>query len=396
MTNKLLKIESINTLRDISSAQWNSLSPIDSPFLSYEFLYALENCGCVGAQYGWFPNYFIAHGNTAIQAAIPAYIKNNAYGEFVFDDHWTQAYEATTGNAYYPKLISAIPYTPVSGERLLGNQNTAKSQLIDQMIKTAQTHKLSSVHWLFHSVADKHLLEQKACISRLGCQYHWHNANYSSFDDFLGMLSSKKRKMIRRERRIVREQNIHCEIFNGATVPPRWWTIITDFYREIYTRKWGVPTFNESFFRTIATASPEQIVVVVALRHKEPVACAICYQDSQTLYGRHWGCSSNYAQLHFETCYYAGIEYCIDQGLQRFEPGAQGEHKIWRGFLPTPTWSSHWINHSDFTEIVREHCRRETIAIEQQMKELFEFFSPYRDNCIPPTQQIPDCEHSVA
>ena len=376
----------VDRLEELECSAWNDLNKDGTPFLSYEFLSALESCNCVGGRFGWLPCHLILEDQAGeLLAAMPLYIKTNSYGEFVFDHGWAQIFEKTAG-AYYPKLTSAIPYTPVPGNRLLGADKDAAGLLIESAVELARGQQLSGVHWLFHSESDE-FLRQDFLIHRLGCQYHWHNADYDTFDDFLGALNSKKRKMIRRERRAVREQSIECRILHGDELPEKWWPVIASLYAEIYERKWGVATFSEIFFREIGRKLPRQILFVIALLHGDPIACSICYRDRHTLYGRHWGCRADYRQLHFEVCYYAGIEYCIANKLQRFEPGAQGEHKIWRGFLPVPTWSSHWVRDDDFRGWIRTYCRHEERMMNKYMKELFEVYSPYRRNAVPTAQQ---------
>lgn len=373
------------SLAHVDRAQWNALNRRGDPFLSYEFLQALEQCGCVGEQFGWLPCHLLGEDAAGrLRAAMPAYAKTNSYGEFVFDHDWAQA-AARAGLPYFPKLVSAVPYTPATGARLLGDAPELKAALIDNALTLGEAAGCSGAHWLFVRPQDRAALARAGAALRLGFQYHWRNPGYGDFDDFLAALRSKKRKMIRRERRLVREQGVRVEALGGREVPDAWWPMLHRFYRALFTRKYGLPTFNEAFFRQIARDLGERFVAVVALRQGEPVACALNLRDDEALYGRVWGCRDYHEALHFEACYYAGIDYCIRHGLRRFEPGAQGEHKIPRGFLPAPTWSAHWLAHPGMAAAVARFCEEEARAARRMMAELATL-SPYRPDAAPPVE----------
>ena len=376
-----LKITSTDTLHSITKEQWNDLAGKQFPFTQYEFLVALENNNAVGKEFGWLPNFFLAYDNEELVGALPLYIKFNSYGEFVFDWAWADAYQQN-GLRYYPKLVTSIPYTPATGPRLLikDKQHYKKiaDALISEVLLFAQQSHVSSFHCLFTNTKDtQYFTDNSQFMMRLGCQFHWSNNNYTSFSDYLEQLTSKKRKQIKRERRIVNEQNIEFEILNGLTATERHWDIYHQFYESTFERKSGTPTLSKSFFKEIARTMPENIVLVMAKYNNEYVASAFNIKGSDTLYGRHWGCSEDFDNLHFEACYYQGLEYCIDNKLKHFEPGAQGEHKIARGFLPTKTWSAHWIAHPQFNESIKHFLRHETSGMEEYINEL-NHHSPFK------------------
>lgn len=370
----------IDSLAQCERHTWNALNTKNQPFLSYEFLYALEKHACIGQHFGWLPRYVLLKQGKELKAAAPIYSKSNSYGEFVFDYEWAEAWQAQ-GLDYYPKLVCCVPYTPVTGARLLANTATDQCNLIDSALAIGR-RGYSSMHWLFFTEAV--LQADQRLAKRLACQYHWHNADYQSFADFLDALTAKRRKNIRRERKKVYEQGIDCEAVHGEEVATDLWPTISALYRSTFERKWGVPTLNEGFFRELAQRLPGQIVIFLAWLKRRLVACSICLRDDKTLYGRYWGCTATYDCLHFELCYYMGIDYCIRQRLKRFEPGAQGEYKILRGFLPTPTWSAHWIKHPSLAPAVHDFCQREEALVRQRTDYLYSL-SPYRAGATPPS-----------
>ncbi|HKK14707.1 MAG TPA: GNAT family N-acetyltransferase [Gammaproteobacteria bacterium] len=368
----------IATLDGIDAApadEWNRLAGSGNPFLCHEFLAALEHNGCVGTQFGWLPRHLAAydeHGR--LVGAMPLYEKDNSYGEFVFDWAWADAYERN-GLRYYPKLVTAIPYTPATGARLLVDPaapapEAVAAALVAQTLEYARAQALSSAHWLFTDRRDTGRLESQGLMLRLGCQFHWHNAGYRDFDDFLDTFSAQKRKKLRRERRRVGEAGVELRIIHGDDADEATLRTAHHFYHSTFDRKWGIPTLNLGFFTEVARTMGSRLVLVLAYENDRPVAGAICFRGDDTLYGRHWGCDVHHHSLHFEACYYQGIEYCIRHGLGHFEPGAQGEHKISRGFVPTPTWSAHWIAHPGFRDAIGDFLRRETPAMERYMQEL--------------------------
>jgi len=375
-------------LSDIAAAEWNALKQDDNPFTRYEFLSALEQNSCL-ENYGWYPCHIILRNRAGkLCAALPLYIKMNNYGEFVFDWSWEQAYTHQS-IAYYPKLVCAVPYTPVGGERLLCSDHKYKNLLINAAIQLTQQQNFSGVHWLFPNDLDYQHLAQFPLAFRSDCQYHWYNNDYGNFDDFLSVLRSKKRKMIQRERRLVSEQGITIELLHGHEITSQLWQNIHQLYESIYDYKSGLPTLSRAFFEAIGNTMPDNLVVVLAMHNNQIIACAINLRDGDALYGRHWGVKNYHDSLHFETCYYAGIEYCISNRLKRFEPGAGGTHKIARGFLPTATCSAHWLAHTGFMQSAIKICAHEQNAVYDYICDNWSHH-PYRDDTVPiPLPQQP-------
>lgn len=375
-------IRTIESLHSISSTEWNALVGDEYPFTRYEFLIALENNAAVGKEFGWLPNFFLAYDdNNTLVGALPLYIKFNSYGEFVFDWAWADAYHQNHLQ-YYPKLVSSIPYTPATGPRLLIHKNKHHQEIADTLINSvlafAEKSQFSSFHCLFTNTKDtQYFKNNPRFMMRLGCQFHWKNDHYKNFTDYLDKLTSKKRKQIKRERRIVKEQEIEFEILNGLEATEYHWDIFHRFYENTFDRKSGMATLSNSFFKEIAKTMPENIVLVLAKHQNQYVASAFNLKGTDTLYGRHWGCSAEFDNLHFEACYYQGLEYCINNNLKYFEPGAQGEHKIARGFMPTKTWSAHWIAHPQFRESISNFLTHETQGMLQYIDELNEH-SPFK------------------
>jgi len=376
-----ISIKINETLSTISATEWNLLAGNQFPFIQYEFLIALENHGAVGKEFGWLPHYFLAYEDEHLIGAIPAYIKFNSYGEFVFDWAWADAYQRSNLR-YYPKLVTSIPYTPATGPRILVNEDKRYKEIADILIQAILSFStkmnISSYHCLFTNNKDTaYFAESENFMMRLGCQFHWTNQNYKDFPDYLDQLTSKKRKQIKRERRIVKEQGIEFEILNGHSATDEHWEIYHRFYESTFERKSGMPTLSKSFFQEIAQTMSENIVLVFAKYQDEYVASAFNLRGTDALYGRHWGCSEDFDNLHFEACYYQGLEYCINNGLKYFEPGAQGEHKIARGFLPTKTWSAHWIAHPQFKQSIEHFLKHETEGILQYIEDLNQH-SPFK------------------
>lgn len=368
----------LSSLDDIPAAGWNNLAGAANPFLRHEFLVALERHGCVGAAAGWIPQHLAAHEQDRLVGAVPMYLKDNSYGEFVFDWAWADAYRRS-GLHYYPKLAVAVPYTPATGPRLLLAEDTPQitNALIAGALEHAQRLKVSSLHWLFTTEQDTRRLEAHGLMRRTGCQFHWHNQNYSDFADFLALFTAEKRKKIKRERRFVREADIEIEILNGRHISMEQWEIFHGFYSSTFLKRGGIASLSLGFFQEIGRTMADNVVLVLAKHQGRYVAGAFNLRGTDTLYGRHWGCSEDFHSLHFEVCYYAAIEYCIAQGLRRFEAGAQGEHKLSRGFLPTPTWSAHWLSHPAFSSAVAEFLSHEQDNMAYYMNELGEH-TPYR------------------
>jgi predicted N-acyltransferase len=375
-----MELKVFTSIHEIGREAWNAVSGTDHPFLRFEFLSALESNRCVGPRFGWLPRHLAAFDGANLVGAVPLYIKDNSYGEFVFDWSWADAYQRA-GLAYYPKAVVAVPYTPVTGRRILTAAHAERDQVATALIDLARdwshSQNLSSLHWLFPDSADARLLDDRGMLLRLGCQFHWHNQGYRDFEDYLDCFNSRKRKKVRRERRYVQQAGIAVRIVHGHQASDAELEVMHEFYRSTFDKKWGHATLNLGFFREIATTMGEQLVLIIASKGSRIVAGAICLRSGETLYGRHWGCYEDYHSLHFEACYYQGIDYCIANGLKSFEPGAQGEHKISRGFLPTPTWSAHWIADSGFRGIVGRFLQQETGAMRDYMQELAQR-SPFR------------------
>jgi hypothetical protein len=379
--------ERLDALADLPAGQWNHLVPDRNPFLSHEFLVALERCHCVGRRSGWLPRHILCRENGELLAAVPMYLKDNSYGEFVFDWGWADAYQRH-GLAYYPKLVSAIPYTPATGPRFLvapeavGRRRDLVRACVEHALEDARLHDFSSVHWLFTTPEDTADLLETGSLRRLGCQFHWSNAGYRDFDDFLATLTAKKRKNIRRERRLVEESGLELELLPGDRVSAEQWRCFHRFYCDTFQRLGGIPTLTRPFFEEIGRTLGDRVLLALARQGIRYVAGALSLRSDHTLYGRHWGCGAEYDSLHFELCYYQGLDYCIRHGLQRFEPGAQGEHKITRGFLPTLTESAHWIAHPQFRRAIADFLARETPAVSRYAEELGTH-SPYRRESTP-------------
>lgn len=369
-----MHLEPLASLESVEAAEWDALVG-GFPFLRHAFLVALERHGCLGRRYGWLPHYLVLRDRPGgpIAAAAPTFLKLNSHGEFVFDFAWAHAY-ARHGLAYYPKLVAAAPYTPATGPRLLVAPGRAHATTAASLARAVREHTdelgLSSAHWLFPRADDIELLSRDGLLIRTDVQYHWTNAGYADFDDYLARFNSRKRKKVRRERRRVAEQGITLTRRHGHDMDAREWALTHHFYHSTFEKKWNVPVLTRAFFEEIGRTMGDRIVVVFALHDGREVAASILFRDDDTLYGRYWGCDADYHSLHFEACYYQGIEYAIEQGLQRFEPGAQGEHKIARGFLPVYTYSAHWITEPAFRGAIAEYLERERRVVERHCAEL--------------------------
>ena len=376
-----MRLSVCNNLNEVPAAQWNALVGTDIPFLKHEFLSALETHHCVGETAGWDPQHLLLHDTVdnkeKLVGAIPQYLKTNSYGELVFDWAWAEAYHRS-GRHYYPKLVVAIPYTPATGPRLLissdADQKTVADTLIKHSIEHAKKLRVSSLHWLFPDEKNLQELKEHSFMPRLACQFHWLNTSqnngYRDFDDYLNHFTSSKRKKIKRERREVSVSGVQISRLHGDELTEIQWQAVHRHYTSTFDRHSGYATLSLNFFLELARTMPKQLLIILAESKGEPVASAICFRDETTLYGRHWGCDQHFKNLHFEACYYQGLEYCIEQGLSRFDPGAQGEHKISRGFLPTPTWSAHWIADPEFSKAIEGFLYHETKEMQRYIEEL--------------------------
>ena len=372
-----LRVEILERIADIEAGDWNRLAGAAYPFLQHEFLHAAEATECVARGSGWEPRHLVlrAADGRAV-AAMPLYEKTHSWGEFVFDWAWAQAYHRA-GVEYFPKLVSAVPFTPAPSPRLLGDAEFAP-RLLAAALELARDAGHSSLHVLFPEANELDTLRAAGLKLRKDCQFHWHNRDYRSFDDFLATFSSAKRKKARRDRRHVSEQGIAFRWLAGDALDAATWSDVYDLISNTFMRRGSMPYFDYDFFLEVSRRLPRQILVVLAERRNTPVAAAVFYVGADTLYGRYWGSDVSVPGLHFEACYYQGIEYCLREGLSRFEPGAQGVHKIARGFLPTIVRSRHWIADARFAGALRDWCADESAAVLRHAAILSER-SPFRD-----------------
>lgn len=366
----MYKVNLHSRIGDIPASLWDRLCNSDYPFLRHAFLQALEDSGSVGDNTGWHPLHALvtAADNTPIMT-IPLYLKSHSWGEYVFDWAWADAYQRH-GLDYYPKLINAIPFTPASGPRFGTSlpETEARALLPKILDQVMQQCRASSWHCLFPATLP--VTAATGSHVRLGCQYHWFNRNYPDFDAFLDRFTSRKRKAVRRERRKVSEQGIKLQKLTGKAIRPEQLERFYHFYQATYLKRGRQGYLSPAFFHSLHQFMPDNILLVLAELDNEPVAAALYFIGGDTLYGRYWGCMEHFDSLHFETCYYQGIEFCIERGLQHFDPGAQGEHKIQRGFEPVPTWSLHHMAHPGFNQAVGDFVQEERILMEQQIEEL--------------------------
>jgi predicted N-acyltransferase len=362
------KARFLKSIAQIDAPSWNALAGAAQPFLRHEFLLAMEESGCVAPRTGWTPQHLIlddAAGRPV--AAMPMYRKAHSRGEFVFDFSWAGAY-AEHGLKYYPKMLTAVPFTPVGGPRLLVHPEADVAAMTNNAIGAAldyaSNEQLSSWHVLFPTDDSAALLKDAGLILRRDCQFHWFNQNYENFESFLATFTAEKRKKAKRERRRVAEAGITFETRHGGDMDARLWNTVFSFYADTFYRHGHEPYLNLDFFKRICAAMPNELMLKIALLSGEPIAVAIFFVGKDALYGRYWGAGGNYHSLHFESCYYQGIEYCIEKKLQRFEPGTQGEHKIPRGFVPTLTQSAHFIADPRFAAAIRDFARREARGVD--------------------------------
>ena len=371
----------VDRIGTVDAAQWDACAGGDNPFVSHAFLAALEDSGSVRAETGWLPQHLLVEDAAGgLCAAAPMYLKGHSYGEYVFDHGWAAAYERAGGH-YYPKLQVAIPFTPVPGPRLLvrpgPSAEAVRRTLILAMVEVARRHEVSSLHVTFATEADARALAAAGLMLRTGYQFHWNNSGYDSFEDFLAALSSRKRKAIRKERREVAESGVKIRALTGDAIEERHWDAFHHFYISTSDRKWGSPYLTRAFFSRLGERMADRVVLVMAEDRGRLVAGALNLRGTDTLYGRNWGCAGDYRFLHFEACYYQAIEYAITHRLARVEAGAQGEHKIQRGYLPVMTHSAHWIHDRQFATAVDDFLCRERLAVEQEIQALADY-SPFR------------------
>lgn len=362
------RVRVLRRIADVPASAWDALAGTECPFLRHAFLAALEDSGSVGGDSGWTPHHLLLESGSGVLAAMPCYAKTHSYGEYVFDWSWAEAY-SRHGRRYYPKLLCAVPFTPSTGPRLLlaggvthGDALGAFRETVDGLLGDGS---FSSWHLLFPDAALSEACRQAGLLRRTGVQFHWHNAAYGDFEDFLGRFASRKRKQIRRERRQVQEQGLEIRRLRGAEIDTATWDRFHLFYQMTYARRSGHGGYlSREFFHRLGRELPESVLLVLALREGEAVAGALNLIGPDALYGRYWGCTEAWAQLHFELCYYQGIEFCIEERLTRFDAGAQGEHKIARGFEPVITESWHAIADPRFRAAIADFLAREAPAVE--------------------------------
>lgn len=370
------------SINEIPAREWNALAGDQWPFLRHEFLATAESSGSVSTLTGWQPRHIVIrdrHGKP--RAAMPLYEKTHSWGEFVFDWAWAQAYHRV-GIDYYPKLVSAVPFTPAPCRKLLlADINDAEGarELLDTALQLAADRHCSSLHLQYIDPPEADILASSGLMLRKDCQFHWRNRNYRSFDEFLASFSSAKRRKARQDRRYVAEQGISFRRMDGSQVNAAMWASVHELISSTFRRHGSMPYFNLAFFIELSRLLPQQVLLILAERERKTIAAAVFYVSETSLYGRYWGADADYNALHFETCYYQGIDYCIEHGKQCFEPGTQGEHKISRGFLPVTTWSAHWLAHKKFAEAINRYLDDEQRHIERYMA-MVDDHSPYRDD----------------
>ena len=364
----------ISSLSEVGQAAWDELLSLQedaNPFLSFAFLHALHESGSASEASGWQPQYLTLwdEAENTLQAAMPLYVKYHSYGEYVFDWAWADAYQRNS-LAYYPKLLSAIPFTPVTGGRLLTRDAISRAALIDVVKTIRSDSQTSSTHILYPPAEQAQLLQQAGFMLRSGVQFHWLNLGYRNFEEFLNTLERKKRKNIRAERRKVADQHITFRHVRGADASEADWQFFNRCYSHTYLAHRSTPYLNLDFFQRIGATMPQNILLIVAERDGQPIASSLLIHTDKTLYGRYWGAIEDVPCLHFETAYYQPLEFCIAEKITCFEGGAQGEHKMARGFLPQQTWSAHWLAHTQFSDAVARFLERETHGIAAYMDEL--------------------------
>jgi len=382
MTAHTLQIHTGMSMSEINAADWNRLVAGKSPFVQHEFLLALELSGSVGGSTGWIPHHLCVFENRQLLAAMPLYIKHHSYGEYVFDWSWAEAWRRYQ-MPYYPKLVSSIPFTPSESPRLLAVDEKTAKRVIQPILETIQTQArergFSSWHILFPDADTAAVLNTVDLVRREAVQFHWYNRHYQSFDDFLSACSSRKRKNLKKERQDVMQQGFRFQKLSAAQITRKIWDRFYQFYQNTYQVRGQHGYLSREFFSYLHTTMPEQVFLVMVShpQRDDYVAGAMFLKDQHTLYGRYWGCEQDYQNLHFETCYYQGIDICITEGLTRFDAGAQGEHKLRRGFEPVITCSYHWIADAGFEQAIRDFCLEEQDYIQAYRRQA-EAQLPYR------------------
>ncbi len=381
-TEKKISIEIYDRIADISSIDWNACAGLDNPFVQHAFLNALETSGSVTPETGWLAQHVLVKDEKGIPVACaPLYLKNHSYGEYIFDWGWADAFQRA-GGAYYPKLQAAIPFTPATGPRLLVKQGVSDEYfeiLVSAMLKIAKQHGVSSLHLTFLTKEEWKRLGNLSFMQRTSSQFHWENKNYRDFDDFLDSLISRKRKSIKKERRRVHEEGIELCCLTGDELSEEKWDIFYGYYTDTIDRKWGRSYLTRDFFSILGETMSNLAMLVLAEHNNTPVAGALNFLGSETIFGRNCGCSQDFKFLHFEACYYQAIEYAINNKLKWVEAGAQGPHKIQRGYLPREVYSAHWIKNDSLSAAIEGFLERERKEVDYQISELMRY-SPFRSD----------------
>ncbi len=381
-SDEALSVEIINDLDRVDAGEWDACAGAGNPFLSHAFLSALEDSGCATAEQGWMPYHLAVRGaDGKLDACAPLYVKGHSYGEYIFDWGWADAAQRA-GLNYYPKLQCAVPFTPATGPRLLIRDGADRPQmqrlLIAGMIQVAQELKLSSLHITFPTQDEWEQFGKFGLLQRVGQQFHWENRGYQCFDDFLADLSSRKRKSIRRERRDAERHDLTIRTLTGDDLKPHHWDAFYKFYLATIDKKWSQDYLNRDFFHILGERLPDRAALIYAEMDGTPVAGALNLIGSDTLFGRNWGCLGDFRFLHFECCYYRAIDFAIEHGLKWVEAGAQGHHKIQRGYLPRKTYSAHWIADPRLESAIADFVQREAYQVEHEMTQLEAEYSPFR------------------
>jgi predicted N-acyltransferase len=371
----LTTLRILDSLHDIDPAHWNALGG-GHPLVSHAFLHALHETGCAAEKTGWTPQYLAAEKAGFLQGAMPLYVKTHSRGEYVFDWAWADAYQRH-GLDYYPKLLCAIPFTPCTTPRLLAQDDATRALLIEGALELAASSPVSSLHVLFPPDHETEMLRAAGMMPRKTVQFHWSNRGYADFDAFLATMSHDKRKKIRQERRKVRDAGVVYRHIEGAAITPELWRFWTHCYTHTYRAHGSPPYLSLAFFEQLGRTMPQHLLLVVGAVGSENVCASLCIHDGETLYGRYWGAIGYLPGLHFETCYYQPLEFCIARGIATFEGGAQGEHKLARGFLPVETSSLHWLKQAQFADAVENFLERESAGIHRYVDELNEH-SPFK------------------
>ncbi|WP_415913742.1 GNAT family N-acetyltransferase [Paraburkholderia sp. J63] len=370
-----IEIQVVDSLVEVSAGDWNVLCE-SNPFVSHEFLSAMHDTGCAVRDTGWQPFYLLMRKGADLAGAMPLYLKSHSRGEYVFDHAWADAFKRH-GLRYYPKLLSAVPFSPVTGPRLLAASHADRVLLARGAVQLAKQMDVSSLHVLFPHEADLDALTEAGYMLREGVQFHWENFNYRDFDDFLSKMSHDKRKKVKQDRRRVMEAGVTFRWIRGADIDSRALDFFYACYENTYREHWNPPYLTREFFERVHSTMPESIMLVIAEANGRELACALNVIAGSTMFGRYWGTTEFVSGLHFETCYMQGIQYCIENGLSSFEGGAQGVHKMSRGLLPTATWSAHWVADRRFAHAISEFLDEETAAMDAHIDEL-EAHTPFK------------------